>query len=54
MTPCAVRVAEGSLKRVSRTDDRHILRIGELVVNTLSKEVTLGGHAVALSVKEFH
>ena len=41
------------LKRVSRTDDRHVLHVGELVVNTSSKQVTLAGHAIALSVKEF-
>jgi len=41
------------LKRVSRTEDRHVLRVGDLVVNTSSKQVTLCGHAIALSVKEF-
>ena len=41
------------LKRVSRTDDRHVLHVGELVVNTSSKQVTLAGHAIGLSVKEF-
>jgi DNA-binding response OmpR family regulator len=43
----------GLLKRVSRTDDRHRLVVSELVVNTLSKQVTVGGVAVQLSVKEF-
>ena len=43
----------GLLKRVSRIDDRHRLVVGELVVNTLSKQVTVGGVAVQLSVKEF-
>jgi two-component system phosphate regulon response regulator PhoB len=43
----------GLLKRVSRTDDRRVLHVGELVVNTSSKQVTLAGHAIALSVKEF-
>jgi len=38
---------------VSRTEDRHVLRVGDLVVNTSSKQVTLCGHAIALSVKEF-
>ncbi|MDX6519639.1 MAG: two-component system, OmpR family, response regulator [Gaiellales bacterium] len=41
------------LKRVSRTADRDQLRVGELVVNTLSKQVTVGGQLVHLSVKEF-
>jgi DNA-binding response OmpR family regulator len=41
------------LKRVNRPDDRHKLVVGELVVNTLSKQVTVGGVAVHLSVKEF-
>src|SRR5947209_6335897 len=43
----------GLLKRANRIDERHKLVIGELVVNTLSKEVTVGGVAVHLSVKEF-
>jgi DNA-binding response OmpR family regulator len=47
-----VRIA-GLLRRVSRTDDRHQLRVDELVVNTLSKQVTLAGVPVQLSVKEF-
>ncbi|MDX6546950.1 MAG: two-component system, OmpR family, response regulator [Gaiellales bacterium] len=41
------------LKRVSRTATRDQLRVGELVVNTLSKQVTVGGQLVHLSVKEF-
>jgi two-component system phosphate regulon response regulator PhoB len=41
------------LKRVSRVANRDQLRVGELVVNTLSKQVTVAGVAVALSVKEF-
>jgi DNA-binding response OmpR family regulator len=43
----------GLLKRVSRVDERHLLAVGELVVNTLSKQVKVGGIAVQLSVKEF-
>jgi DNA-binding response OmpR family regulator len=43
----------GLLKRVSRVDERHLLAVGELVVNTLSKQVTVGGIGVQLSVKEF-
>ena len=41
------------LKRVSRVDERHLLAVGELVVNTLSKQVKVGGIGVQLSVKEF-
>ena len=41
------------LKRVQRIDESHLLRTGELVVNTLSKQVTVGGIGVQLSVKEF-
>jgi DNA-binding response OmpR family regulator len=41
------------LKRVSRVANRDQLRVGELVVNTLSKQVTVAGVAVPLSVKEF-
>ena len=41
------------LKRANRIDERHKLVIGELVVNRLSKEVTVGGVAIHLSVKEF-
>jgi DNA-binding response OmpR family regulator len=41
------------LKRANRIDERHKLVVGELVVNTLSKEVTVGGVAIHLSVKEF-
>jgi DNA-binding response OmpR family regulator len=41
------------LKRVSRIDDRHLLVVDELVVNTLSKQVTVAGTSVQLSVKEF-
>jgi two-component system phosphate regulon response regulator PhoB len=47
-----VRIA-GLIKRANRTDDRHKLIVGELVVNTLSKEVTVGGIAIPVSVKEF-
>jgi DNA-binding response OmpR family regulator len=41
------------LKRVSRVANRDQLRVGELVVNTLSKQVTVAGVMVPLSVKEF-
>jgi DNA-binding response OmpR family regulator len=41
------------LKRVSRARERHLMRVGELVVNTMSREVTLGGVPVGLSAKEF-
>ena len=41
------------LKRVSRARDRHIIRVGDLVVNTMSREVTMAGMAVTLSSKEF-
>jgi two-component system, OmpR family, alkaline phosphatase synthesis response regulator PhoP len=43
----------GLLRRVSRADKRTQFRIEELVVDTLAKRVTVGGHTVALSVKEF-
>src|SRR5947208_10514094 len=41
------------LKRVSRVANRDQLRVGDLVVNTLSKQVTVAGTLVPLSVKEF-
>src|SRR6476661_10856673 len=37
------------LKRVSRVANRDQLRVGELVVNTLSKQVTVAGVAVPVS-----
>jgi len=40
-------------KRVSRVANRDQLRVGDLVVNTLSKQVTVGGTVVPRSVKEF-
>jgi DNA-binding response OmpR family regulator len=40
-------------KRVSRVREKHLLRVAELVVNTMSREVTLGGMQVGLSAKEF-
>jgi two-component system phosphate regulon response regulator PhoB len=43
----------GLIKRASRIDERHKLIVDDLVVNTLSKEVTLGGIAIPVSVKEF-
>jgi DNA-binding response OmpR family regulator len=41
------------LKRVSRVANRDQLRVGDLVVNTLSKQVTVAGVVVPVSVKEF-
>jgi DNA-binding response OmpR family regulator len=41
------------MKRVSRAREKHLLRVGELVVNTMAREVTLGGMQVGLSAKEF-
>jgi DNA-binding response OmpR family regulator len=41
------------LERVSRTANRGQLRVGDLVVNTLSKQVRVGRTLVQLSVKEF-
>ncbi len=42
-----------AIKRSTRDRDRHVLGVGDLVVNTLSREVTVGGMSVALSAKEF-
>ena len=41
------------LRRTRRADDRHVLRVGELVVNTLAREATVGGIMLALSTKEY-
>jgi DNA-binding response OmpR family regulator len=41
------------LKRVARVADRDRLRVGELVINLLSREVSVGGVLVPLSSKEF-
>jgi len=41
------------MKRVSRARGKHLLRVAGLVVNTMSREVTLGGMQVGLSAKEF-
>jgi DNA-binding response OmpR family regulator len=41
------------MKRVSRAREKHLLRVAGLVVNTMSREVTLGGMQVGLSAKEF-
>jgi DNA-binding response OmpR family regulator len=41
------------LKRVSRVRDAHQLAYGDLVVNVLSREVTVAGMRVDLSAKEF-
>src|SRR4051794_13650699 len=41
------------LARVSRSRDREVIRHGELTVNTLSREVTVGGIKVDLSAKEY-
>jgi DNA-binding response OmpR family regulator len=41
------------LKRVTRARDAHELSYGDLVVNILSREVTVAGMRVELSAKEF-
>jgi DNA-binding response OmpR family regulator len=41
------------LKRVTRARDAHQLSYGDLVVNILSREVTVAGMRVELSAKEF-
>ena len=41
------------LARVSRGRDRQVIRHGELAVNMLSREVTVGGIRLDLSAKEF-
>jgi len=41
------------LARVSRSRDREVIRHGDLTVNTLSREVTVGGIKVDLSAKEY-
>ena len=41
------------LGRVSRSRDREVIRHGDLTVNTLSREVTVGGIKVDLSAKEY-
>jgi DNA-binding response OmpR family regulator len=41
------------IKRATRANEGHLLRVGELVVNTLSREVTVGGAEVSLSAKEY-
>jgi DNA-binding response OmpR family regulator len=41
------------LKRVSRARDAHELKYGDLVVNMLSREVTVAGMRVEVSAKEF-
>ena len=41
------------IKRATRVNEGHLLRVGELVVNTLSREVTVGGAEVSLSAKEY-
>jgi two-component system response regulator ResD len=41
------------LKRVSRARDAHQMRYGDLSFNMLSREVTVAGMRVELSVKEF-
>src|SRR4029079_2236746 len=41
------------LARVSRSRDREVIRHGDLTVNTLSREVTVGGLKVGLSAKEY-
>jgi DNA-binding response OmpR family regulator len=41
------------IKRANRQQNRQQLRVGELVVDTLAREVTVRGVQVALSSKEF-
>jgi DNA-binding response OmpR family regulator len=41
------------LGRVARSRDRQVIRYGELAVNTLSREVTVGGIRLDLSAKEY-
>jgi len=41
------------LARVSRSRDREVIRHGDLTVNTLSREVTVGGIKVDLSAKDY-
>ena len=41
------------LARVSRSREREVIRHGDLTVNTLSREVTVGGIKVDLSAKEY-
>jgi DNA-binding response OmpR family regulator len=41
------------LGRVARSRDRRVVRYGELAVNTLSREVTVGGITLDLSAKEY-
>ena len=39
--------------RATRVRDRHVHQVRDLVVNTLSRDVTVGGMKVGLSAKEF-
>lgn len=39
--------------RATRVRDRHVHRVHDLVVNSLSRDVTVGGMKVSLSAKEF-
>jgi DNA-binding response OmpR family regulator len=41
------------LARVSRSRDRDVIRHGELTINMLSREVTMGGIKLDLSAKEY-
>ena len=43
----------GLLSRVRRVNDSHVIRVADLTVNTLAREVTVAGHTVALSPKEY-
>jgi DNA-binding response OmpR family regulator len=43
----------GLLTRVRRVNESHVLRVADLTVNTLAREVTVAGHTVALSTKEY-
>lgn len=39
---------------MARTREGSQLRVADLVVNTVSREVTVAGRTVALSAKEYH
>ena len=41
------------LARVRHVDQGHVIRVGDLAANTLSREVTMNGRLITLSVKEY-
>jgi DNA-binding response OmpR family regulator len=41
------------IARSRRSEQGHITRVGDLVINTLSRQVRVAGHPVRLSVKEY-